>query len=52
MITSSVLVIGIGNAYLQIGHGNNIVQFSGVAIATVLGIVLNLILPEKAASEK
>jgi len=52
MIASSVLVIGIGNAYLQIGHGNNIVQFSGVAIATVLGIVLNLVLPQKANSEK
>jgi uracil permease len=52
MITSAVLVIGIGNAYLQIGSGSTAVQFSGVAIATVLGIVLNLILPEKAASER
>jgi len=52
MIASSVLVIGIGNAYLQLGSGDNIVQFSGVAIATVLGIVLNLILPDKARSEK
>lgn len=52
MIASSVLVIGIGNAYLQVGHGNDIIQFSGVAIATVLGIVLNLVLPQKAASEK
>jgi uracil permease len=52
MISSSVLVIGIGNAYLQLGHGNSIVQFSGVAIATVLGIVLNLILPDKAVSER
>ncbi|MCM0582576.1 solute carrier family 23 protein [Weissella diestrammenae] len=52
MIASSVLVIGIGNAYLQIGSGNTMVQFSGVAIATVLGIILNLILPEKARSER
>jgi uracil permease len=52
MISSAVLVIGIGNAYLQIGSGSTAVQFSGVAIATVLGIVLNLILPEKAASER
>ena len=52
MIASSVLVIGIGNAYLQVGEGNDIIQFSGVAIATVLGIFLNLVLPEKAASEK
>ncbi|MDR3191364.1 MAG: NCS2 family nucleobase:cation symporter [Lactobacillaceae bacterium] len=47
MIASSVLVIGIGNAYLQVGTGDNIVQFSGVAIATVLGIGLNLILPKE-----
>lgn len=52
MIASSVLVIGIGNAYLQIGQGTNIVQFSGVAIATILGIALNIILPKTAASEK
>lgn len=51
MITSSVLVIGIGNAYLQVGSGDQIVQFSGVAIATVLGIALNLLLPKEAASE-
>lgn len=48
MIGSTVLVIGIGNAYLQIGE----FQFSGLAIATVLGIVLNLVLPQKAASER
>ncbi|UQS84258.1 solute carrier family 23 protein [Bombilactobacillus thymidiniphilus] len=48
MIGSLILVIGIGNAYLQIGT----YQFSGLAVATVLGIVLNLILPQKAASEK
>ncbi|TYC48945.1 uracil permease [Weissella muntiaci] len=52
MIASSVMVIGIGDAFLQIGSGDHIVQFSGVAIATVLAIVLNLILPEKAASER
>ena len=47
MIGSSILVIGIGNAYLQLGQ----YQFSGLAIATVLGIVLNLVLPDKAKSE-
>ncbi|MBM7543663.1 solute carrier family 23 protein [Periweissella beninensis] len=48
MIASAILVIGIGNAYLQIGS----TQFSGLAVATVLGIMLNLILPKVAASEK
>lgn len=48
MIASTVMVIGIGNAYLQLGK----FQFTGLAFATVIGIVLNLILPQKAASEK
>lgn len=48
MIASSVLVIGIGNAFLQIGT----FQFSGVAVATIVGILLNLVLPEKSRNEK
>ena len=48
MIGSTILVIGIGNAYLQLGQ----YQFSGLAVAAVLGIILNLVLPEEAASEK
>ncbi|WP_367600605.1 uracil-xanthine permease family protein [Limosilactobacillus fermentum] len=47
MISSVILVIGIGNAYLQLGQ----YEFSGLAVAAVLGIVLNLVLPQKAASE-
>lgn len=48
MISSVILVIGIGNAYLKLGQ----YQFSGLAVAAVLGIVLNLILPQEAASER
>lgn len=48
MIGSLILVIGIGNAFLQLGK----YQFSGLAVATVLGIILNLLLPAQAASEK
>ncbi len=48
MISSVILVIGIGNAYLKLGQ----YQFSGLAVAAVLGIVLNLILPDEAASER
>lgn len=47
MIASVILVIGIGNAYLQLGQ----YQFSGLAVAVVLGIILNLVLPEEARSE-
>ncbi|MGX7041798.1 uracil-xanthine permease family protein [Leuconostoc lactis] len=49
MIAAPILVIGIGNFHLQLGPQ---VDFSGVAIATLLGIILNLTLPKVAASEK
>lgn len=48
MIGSVILVIGIGNAYLQIGT----FQFTGIGVATVVGILLNLILPQQARSEE
>lgn len=48
MISSVIPVIGIGNAYLKLGQ----YQFSGLAVAAVLGIALNLILPDEAASER
>lgn len=48
MIASTVMVIGVGNAYLQLGK----FQFTGLAFATIIGIVLNLVLPQKAASER
>ncbi|USS92838.1 NCS2 family nucleobase:cation symporter [Fructilactobacillus ixorae] len=47
MIASVVLVIGVGNAYLQLGT----FQFTGVALATVMGIGLNLILPRTNSPE-
>lgn len=43
-----VMVIGIGNAYLQLGQ----YQFSGLAVAAVLSIFLNLILPQEAVSDR
>ncbi|MCI1986552.1 MAG: NCS2 family nucleobase:cation symporter [Lactobacillus sp.] len=48
MIGSTILVIGIGNAVLKLGN----FQFSGLALATVIGILLNFILPEHAANEE
>ncbi|MTV81857.1 uracil-xanthine permease family protein [Secundilactobacillus folii] len=47
IISATILVIGIGNATLQIGG----LTFSGLSIVTVLGIVLNLILPKHAVNE-
>lgn len=48
VITSVILVIGLGGTYLQLGK----FQLTSIALATVFGIVLNLILPAKASSEK
>lgn len=48
MIAAPVLVTGIGNFQLDLGHG---IVFTGVALSTLLAIILNLILPKKAASE-
>ncbi|KMO61093.1 uracil permease, partial [Lacticaseibacillus rhamnosus] len=48
MIASTILVIGIGNASLQFAG----YQFSGLALATVIGIFLNFVLPEHAANEE
>lgn len=48
IIASVILVIGIGNANLQFGNFN----FSGLSVAAVLGIILNLCLPSKAFNEK
>ena len=48
LIASVILVIGIGGAYLQLGN----FQLTSVALSTIIGRVLNWILPKKAASEK
>lgn len=48
MIGATILVIGIGNASLQFAG----YTFSGLAIATVVGILLNFILPQQAANEE
>ncbi|WP_167628229.1 solute carrier family 23 protein [Listeria valentina] len=47
IITSVVLVIGIGGFFVQI----NSVKITGMAMAAVVGIILNLIIPEKKNAE-
>lgn len=47
LIASTILVIGIGGLVFTAGT----FTLSSMALATVLGIILNLILPEKARSE-
>lgn len=48
LIASVILVIGIGGVVFKVGT----FELSSMALATVLGIVLNLILPENARSEE
>ena len=52
ILTSVIIVIGIGGASINFTLGGSPVQISGVALATIIGIILNLILPEESASEK
>lgn len=47
LIASVVLVVGIGGLTFQMGA----MAVSGMALATVFGIILNLVLPEQAKSE-
>lgn len=47
IIASAILVIGIGGFMLQI----QTFTLSGMALATVVGIILNLVLPKEALSE-
>ncbi|MCR1900752.1 solute carrier family 23 protein [Ligilactobacillus apodemi] len=48
VITSVILVVGVGGTYLQLGN----FQLTSIALATVFGIVLNLVLPKYAFSER
>jgi uracil permease len=44
IITSVILVIGVGGAFIQVSEGG--FQVSGMALAAIVGVVLNLILPQ------
>ncbi len=45
IIASVVLVLGLGGAVIEIGE----MEFSGMALAALVGIILNLVLPETGA---
>ncbi|MBP2031450.1 uracil permease [Clostridium algifaecis] len=51
ILASVIIVIGIGGASIKFMVGGAPVEISGVALATIVGIVLNLILPENSANE-
>jgi uracil permease len=49
MIASVILVIGIGGAVLHIGES---FQVEGMALAAIVGVLLNLLLPETKQTNK
>ncbi|MFA6939473.1 MAG: uracil permease [Clostridiaceae bacterium] len=51
LISSVIIVIGIGGASIKFVMMGSPVEISGVALATLIGIALNLILPQKSVTE-
>jgi uracil permease len=52
IISSVIIVLGIGGAMIKF-HMNGVpVEISGVALATLVGIILNLVLPDKSKTEE
>jgi uracil permease len=52
ILCSVIIVLGIGGAAVKFAFQGSNVEISGVALATLVGIVLNLILPEKSKTEQ
>ena len=53
IITSVIIVLGIGGATVKLNfHGTPLGEISGVALATLVGIILNMILPNDSMTEK
>ena len=52
-ISSVILVLGIGGGLLQFKVGQDFTfSLGGVALATIVGIILNLVIPNKKAEDK
>ncbi len=52
IIASAMLVLGLGGAAFSIATGNGVsVSISGMSLAAIVGIVLNLIIPDEADEE-
>jgi uracil permease len=52
IITSVIIVLGVGGASINFMMNGSSVQISGIALATVVGIILNLILIDKKDDDK
>ena len=47
VIAATMLVFGLGGATLSIVQGNLSISISGMALAAIIGVILNLIIPER-----
>lgn len=50
VIVSTMLVLGLGGAVITIGTGNVSISLTGMALAALVGILLNLFLPQEKSS--
>ena len=51
IIASVIIVLGIGGATIRLTFVKPAVEIAGVALATIVGILLNLVLPEESLNE-
>lgn len=47
IVASSMLVLGLGGASVSIATGDLEISFSGMSLAAIVGIILNLVIPEE-----
>lgn len=47
IVASSMLVLGLGGATIAITSGDLNISFSGMSLAAIVGIILNLVIPEE-----
>lgn len=47
VVVSTMLVLGLGGAVITIGTGDVSISFTGMALAAIVGILLNLFLPQE-----
>ncbi|WP_027624703.1 uracil permease [Clostridium lundense] len=52
VIASVIIVLGIGGAAVKFKFNGSDVEIAGVALATLVGIILNLVLPAKSSTEE
>lgn len=52
VVASSMLVLGLGGAAISIISGDLAITISGMSLASIIGIILNLIIPNDSGEEK